>query len=61
MMEERNACRIFVGKPEGKRPKGRLRCRWMDIIKVDLRYDGVVLTELIWLRRGTSGRVLRRR
>jgi hypothetical protein len=26
-----------VGKPEGKRPLGRPRCSWVDIIKIDLR------------------------
>jgi hypothetical protein len=35
--EKRNAYRILTGKPEGKRPLGRLRCRWVDIIKIDLR------------------------
>jgi hypothetical protein len=33
-----------VGKPEGKRPLGRPRCRWVDNIKMDLReiiWDGV--------------------
>jgi hypothetical protein len=42
--EKRNACRILVGKPEGKRPLGRPRCRWVDNIKIDLRdvgWDGV--------------------
>jgi hypothetical protein len=38
--EKRNACRILVGKPEGKRPLGRTRCRWMDNIKMDLRDIG---------------------
>jgi hypothetical protein len=33
-----NAYRILVKKPEGKRPRGRPRCRWMDSIKMDLRY-----------------------
>jgi hypothetical protein len=32
----RNAYRILVGKPEGKRPLGRPRLRWVDI-KMDLR------------------------
>jgi hypothetical protein len=40
MGEKRNACRIFVGKPEGKRPLGRNRCRWEDNIKMDLREIG---------------------
>jgi hypothetical protein len=35
--EKRNACRILVGKPEGKRPLGRPRHRWVDNIKMDLR------------------------
>jgi hypothetical protein len=34
--EKRNAYRLLVGKPEGKRPLGRLRRRWVDIIKLDL-------------------------
>jgi hypothetical protein len=41
-MERRNACRILVGKPEGKIPLGRPRRTWVDNIKMDLRYDGVV-------------------
>jgi hypothetical protein len=32
--------RIFVGKPEGKRPLGRLRSRWKDNIKMDLQEVG---------------------
>jgi hypothetical protein len=31
------AYRILVGKPEGKKPLGRLRHRWVDNIEVDLR------------------------
>jgi hypothetical protein len=31
-----NAYGIFVGKPEGKRPLGRLRRRWVANIKIDL-------------------------
>jgi hypothetical protein len=33
--EQRNTYRIFVGKPEGKRPLGRPRRRWVDSIKLD--------------------------
>jgi hypothetical protein len=36
MGAKRNACRILVGKPEGKKPLGRLRHRWVDNIKVEL-------------------------
>jgi hypothetical protein len=36
MGETRNAYKILVGKPEGKRPLGRPRRRWVDNIKMDL-------------------------
>jgi hypothetical protein len=36
MRETRNANRILVRKPEGKRPLGRPRRRWVDNIKMDL-------------------------
>jgi hypothetical protein len=36
MEEARNAYGILVGKPEGKRPLGRRRRRWVDNIKMDL-------------------------
>jgi hypothetical protein len=34
--ERRNAYRLFVGKPEGKRPLGRPSRRWVDNIRMDL-------------------------
>jgi hypothetical protein len=40
MGKKRNAYRILVGKPEGKRPLGRPRRRWVDTIKMDLREIG---------------------
>jgi hypothetical protein len=42
MRETRSACRILVGKPEGKRPLERPRRRWEDNIKMDLREKGWV-------------------
>jgi hypothetical protein len=39
MWEKRNAYGILVGKPEGKRPLGRSRRRWVDKIKMDLKRD----------------------
>jgi hypothetical protein len=39
--EKRNAYRILVGKPEGKRPLGRTKHKWVDNIKIDLR-------EIVW-------------
>jgi hypothetical protein len=40
MGENRNAYRILVGKPEGKKPLGRPRRRWVNKIKMDLREIG---------------------
>jgi hypothetical protein len=56
MGEGRVACRILVGRPEGKRPLGRPRRRWEDNIKMDLQEVG--WTGLIWLRIGTGGGLL---
>jgi hypothetical protein len=66
MGEKRNTYRILVGKPEGQRPLGTPRHRWVDNIKMDLReigwdgmgWDGMVWTGLLWLRIGTSGGLL---
>jgi hypothetical protein len=38
--EKTNAYRILVGKPEGKRPLGRPRCKLVDNVKTDLREIG---------------------
>jgi hypothetical protein len=48
--EKRNAYRILVEMPEGKRPLGRPKSRWVDNIKMDLReigWDGMVWIGLI--------------
>ena len=57
MGEGRGVHRVLVGKPEGKRPLGRPRCRWEDNIKMDLQEvgRGVVRTGWSWLRIGTGG------
>jgi hypothetical protein len=41
-LKTRNAYRILAGKPEKRRPPGRRRRRWVDNIKIDLGYDGMV-------------------
>jgi hypothetical protein len=38
--EGRKVYRFLVGKPKGKRPLERLRCRWEDGIRMDLRDIG---------------------
>jgi hypothetical protein len=38
--ENKNAYRILVGKPQGKRPLGRPKRKWEDNIKMDLREVG---------------------
>jgi hypothetical protein len=50
MGEMRNAYKILVEKPEGKRPLRRPGCRWEDCIRLDLRelgWEGVDLMHLV--------------
>ena len=49
MGEERGAYRVLVGKPEGKRPLGRLRRRWVDNIRMDLQEVGCGYVDWIGL------------
>jgi hypothetical protein len=59
MGEKRNVYRLFLGKPEGKRPLGRPRRRWVHNIRWILeRWDGVIWAGLVWLRIGTGGELL---
>jgi hypothetical protein len=49
---KKNACRLLVGKPEGKKPLGRPRRRWVDI-KMNLRetgWGGADCAELVYDR-----------
>ena len=56
MGEERGVYRVLVGKPEGKRPLGRPRLRWVDNIKmISRRWDVGIWTGLGWPRIGTGG------
>jgi hypothetical protein len=56
MGEKKNAYRLLVGKPEGRRPLGRPRHRWVNNIRKDLGgQDGMMWTGLVWLGIGTSG------
>jgi hypothetical protein len=45
--EKRNVCRLLVGKPEGKRPLGRPRRRWIDNIKMELFEIGLSVVDRI--------------
>jgi hypothetical protein len=59
VVEVRNVRKIFVGKPERKRPLGRLRRTWEDNIRKGLReMGGNLWTGCIWLMIGTSGELL---
>jgi len=49
MGEERRAYRVLVGKPEGKRPLGRPRRRWVDNIRRDLQEVGCRYVDWIGL------------
>jgi hypothetical protein len=47
--EKKNLYRLLVGKPEGRRPLGRPRRRWIDNIKMDLLEIGVNVVDWIGL------------
>jgi hypothetical protein len=49
MAQKRNVYRLLEGKPEGKRPLGRPRHRWMDKIKMDLLEIGLNVVDWIGL------------
>jgi hypothetical protein len=54
--EKLNANGLLVGRPEGRRPPGRPRHRWVDDITMDFGDTGYgLLTGLVWLRTGSSG------
>ena len=49
MGEEREAYRVLVGKPEGRRPLGIPRRRWVDNIRMDLQEVGCEYMDWIGL------------
>jgi hypothetical protein len=51
MGEKRNVYRSLVGKPRGKKPLGRPRRRWVDLVEVGWG-------DVDWLRIGRSGELL---
>jgi hypothetical protein len=56
MGDRTGADSVLVGKPEGKRPFGRPRCRLEDKINIDLHEgEWEAWTGLIWLRVGAGG------
>jgi hypothetical protein len=55
----RNAYKFFFRKPKGKKPFRRLRHRWEDNIRMDLREIGCEgVDRSIWPRTGSSCRLL---
>jgi hypothetical protein len=59
MGEEREAYKVLVGKPEGKRPLERPRRRWQGGIRMDVReISWGVWTGFVWLRIETGGELL---
>jgi len=48
MGEERGVYRVLLGKPEGRRPMGRTRRRWVDNIRMDLQEVGCGYMD--WIR-----------
>jgi hypothetical protein len=59
MGEDRKLYKVLVRQPKGKRPLGRLRHRWKDGIRMDLREIGLgVWIGFDWLRTGNGGGLL---
>jgi hypothetical protein len=58
MGEERKVYKVSVGKPEGKRPFGRPKCRREDGIRIGDWLGGGVWIGFDWLRIGTGGEML---
>jgi hypothetical protein len=55
MGESRGVYRVLVGKPEGKRPFGRPRRRFLSNIKIELQEVGCVGVDWIYLAEDRDG------
>jgi len=55
MGEERGIYRVLLGKPEGRRPLGRPRRRWVDNIRMDLQVVGCGYMDWIELAQDRDG------
>jgi hypothetical protein len=55
MGEKRNVYGLLVGKPEGKRPLGRPRRKWIDNIKMNLLEIGLSVVDWIGLAQDRYG------
>ena len=55
MGEEMGVYRVLVGKPEGKKPLGRPRRRWVDNIRMDIQEVGCGYMDWIGLARVETG------
>ena len=55
MGEERGVYRVLVGKPEGRKPVGRPRRRWVDNIRMDLQEVGCGYMDWIGLAQDRDG------
>jgi hypothetical protein len=58
MGEKGKGFRLLVGKPEGKKPLGIARRRWVDNINIYLAEIGLGGWGWIWHRVGTVGELL---
>jgi hypothetical protein len=57
MYRDEKCTQTLVGKPEGKRPLGRHRCKWEDNIKMDIKESGWEVVD--WIHPAqNSGRLL---
>jgi hypothetical protein len=59
MGEKRNVYRLLVGNPEGKRPLGRPRSRWMNLLEIGVSVvDSIGLAQDRYRRRAVVNSVM---